>query len=231
MATVDDRVLAAVQNNASWCALVCRSRGLPTVSSDRLWVAPEGSPRLYPDAITLAPGLTAGEVLRDVRVRAGCSVKDSFADLELGPHGFVELFQASWVFREAASVQSRPRLRWGVITTEDELTRWSAAADLGELFGPGLLRDRTVRFLSVSDDQGGGGGAIVNRTGPLLGVSNVFTTGISLDAMWPDLPAAVAESFDRLPLVGYEHGDQLAFARAGGFAPIAPLRVWLKPAE
>jgi hypothetical protein len=228
---MDDRVLAAVRNNASWCDAVCRSRGLPTFSSDRLWIAPDGSPLLYPDAITLAPRLAADEVLSGVRLRAGCSVKDSFADLDLGAHGFVEVFEANWVFRAPASVRARPRLRWAVITTEDELTRWSVAAELEDTFGPRLLRDPAVRFLAVNDDRGAGGGAIVNRTGPVLGVSNVFTAGVSLEVMWSDLPRAVAELLDRLPLVGYEHAGQLAFAEAAGFAAIAPLRVWSKPAD
>lgn len=228
---MDDRVLAAARNNALWCDLVCRSHGLPTVSSDHLWIAPEGSPRLYPDAITLAPGMDADAVLSDIRLLAGSSVKDSFADLELGAHGFVELFEASWFFRPAAAPQTRPSLRWAAITTEEELTSWSVAADQEDTFGPRLLHDPTVQFLAVKDDQGAGGGALINRTGPLLGVSNVFTAGISLDAMWSDLPAAVADSFDRLPLVGYERGEQLASAQAAGFAALAPLRVWLKPGE
>jgi hypothetical protein len=175
-------VLAAAQNNARWCDLVCRSHDLPTVMSEQLWIAPRGSPRLYPDAVTLAPGMAADVVLRDIDTRPGCSVKDSFADV-----------------------------------------------DLEGLVGPELLCDSTVRFLVVRDEQGPSGGAVVNRTGATVGLSNVFTTAISPGDLWSDVPAAVGDLFDRLPMVGYEHGEELTLALAGGFEPIAPLRVWLKP--
>jgi hypothetical protein len=56
----------------------------------------------------------------------------------------------------------------------------------------------------------------------------VFTTGVSPDILWSDLAAAVGNLFERLPLVGYEHGEGLAHALAGGFEQIARLRVWLK---
>jgi hypothetical protein len=228
IASVDPLVLAAAQNNARWCDLVCRSRGLPTVMSEQLWIAPQGSPRLYPNAVTLAPRMAADVVLRDIDTRPGCSVKDSFADVDLEDHGFIELFEASWFAREAAPPQARPRLRWDVVTTEEELTRWAISADLEGVFGPELLRDSTVRFLVVRDEQGPSGGAIVNRTGATVGLSNVFTTAISPGDLWSDLPAAVGDLFDRLPMVGYEHGDELTLALAGGFETIAPLRVWLK---
>jgi hypothetical protein len=85
-----------------------------------------------------------------------------------------------------------------------------------------------VCFLVVHDHNGACGGAIVNRTGPTVGLSNVFTTGISPDTLWSDVAAAVGDLCERLPLVGYEHGEGLAHALAGGFEQIARLRVWLK---
>jgi hypothetical protein len=84
---MDPRLVAAVQNNACWCDIVCRSHGLPTVLSEQVWIAPEGSPPLYPDAVTLAPRLAADFVLRRIDTSPGCSVKDSLADLDLSPHG------------------------------------------------------------------------------------------------------------------------------------------------
>ncbi|HEY7630085.1 MAG TPA: hypothetical protein VH817_05260 [Thermoleophilaceae bacterium] len=227
---MDPRALSAARNNAHWCDAVCRSHGLRTAFSEQLWIAPRGSPPLYPDAITLAPGLRAEAVLSDIDTSTGCSVKDSFADVDLREHAFSELFEASWFERAPAPTDARPRLRWRVITTEQQLSRWAAAADLEGLFGVDLLGDPTVRFLVVEDEDGSSGGAIVNRTDAVVGVSNVFTTGIEPDALWADLPAAVGELFERLPLVGYEHGEPLAQALAAGFEPVAPLRVWLKRA-
>ena len=226
---MNPRVLAAVENNARWCDIVCRSHGLPTAMSEPLWVAPEGSPPLYPDAVTLVPGVPADVVLNEIENRPGCSVKDSFADVDLGGLGFIELFEAHWLFRQPAGEQARTRLRWDTVTTEVELEQWVSSADLEGIVRPELLGDVTVRVLAARDDRGITAGAIAYRTGRTVGLSNVFTSGISADAAWADLPAAVENLFGALPIVGYEHGDELTIALARGFQVTAPLRVWLKP--
>jgi hypothetical protein len=82
-----------------------------------------------------------------------------------------------------------------------------------------------VRFLIAH-----GAGAIVNRTGPVVGVSNVFTTTITADEAWAGIAPAVAAAFPSLPLVGYEQGDELQAALAAGFTQVGALRVWLRPA-
>ncbi|MGE7387361.1 hypothetical protein ACQKM2_17955, partial [Streptomyces sp. NPDC004126] len=89
---------AAARNNAEWCAAVSRSGHF----RDALWCSPHRTPPLYPDAVTLTPGATAAEVLAGVNTAApGCSVKDSFAALDLAPAGFEVLFGAQWIHRPA----------------------------------------------------------------------------------------------------------------------------------
>jgi hypothetical protein len=150
---MDPRLVAAVQNNACWCDTICRSHGLPTVLSEQVWIAPEGSPSLYPDAVTLAPRLAADLVLRRVDTSPGCSVKDSFADLDLSPHGFTVLFEGRWLFRGPVSPRTRARLGWELITSDEDLERWAVAADLEGIIRPELLSDPTVRVLAVRDEQ------------------------------------------------------------------------------
>jgi hypothetical protein len=227
---MDPRLVAAVQNNACWCDIVCRSHGLPTVLSEQVWIAPEGSPPLYPDAVTLAPRLAADFVLRRIDTSPGCSVKDSFADLDLSPHGFTVLFDARWLFRGPVSPRTRARLGWQLIISDDDLERWAVAAGLEGIIRPELLSDPTVRVLAVRDEQAVTTGAIINRTGATVGVSNVFTTAATPASAWRDLAAAVGDLFAGVPIVGYEHGNALAAAVESGFEPIAPLRVWLTPA-
>jgi hypothetical protein len=229
IAMMDPRLAAAVHNNACWCDVVCRSHCLPTVLSEQMWMAPNGSPRLYPDAVTLSPRLTADFVLSRIDTSPGCTVKDSFADLDLSAHGFIVLFDARWLFRAAASPTTRPRLGWERVTSEDDLERWAAAAELDRIIRPELLRNGTVRVLAVRDEHAVRAGAIVNRTGATVGVSNVFTTAMSTASAWRDLPAAVGDAFADAPIVGYEHGNELAAALKSGFEALAPLRVWLKP--
>src|SRR5437660_9690028 len=107
---MDDRARCAAANNARWCDLVCRSHGIPTAMAPGLWVALERSPELYPDAVTLLPSVSVQDVLAAVQDGPGCSVKDSFATLDLGRAGFDELFQAQWIFHEPAAPGHRSAL-------------------------------------------------------------------------------------------------------------------------
>ncbi|MET8853866.1 hypothetical protein [Amycolatopsis sp. NPDC004625] len=82
---------AAVAENAAWCALVAGGgRWGP-----RAWTSAVRPPEYYPDAVTLDPAATAADILPFVDGSAGCSVKDSFATLDLP--GFSVLFEATWI--------------------------------------------------------------------------------------------------------------------------------------
>ena len=225
---MDDRVLRAADNNARWCDLVCRSHRVPTATQDGLWVALRRSPYLYPDAVTLAPGLTAGDVLRSVEDGPGCSVKDSFADLDLAPLGFDELFRAHWIFREPAPSPGGGAPSWSIVDADEGLDEWARAAGLSGTLQSDLLRDPSVRILATCGPDGIGAGAVANRTGSLVGVSNVFTTTIAADEAWAEIATALALVFPSLPLVGYERGEHLRAALASGFTELGELRVWLR---
>ncbi|MFI5590838.1 hypothetical protein ACIA5G_37725 [Amycolatopsis sp. NPDC051758] len=82
---------AAVAENAAWCALVAGGGRF----GPRAWTSPRRTPQYYPDAVTLDPRATVSDVLPFVDGSAGCSVKDSFATLELP--GFSVLFEATWI--------------------------------------------------------------------------------------------------------------------------------------
>lgn len=215
---MNSRVVAAADDNAHWCDLVCRSHGVPTATDQQLWVALRRSPEFYPDAVTRAPRLPAEAVLERVDDGPGCSVKDSFADLDLGSHGFHELFRAQWIFREPATATTA-QLPWATVQTAADLADWTRAADLEGTIRSELLHNEAVRILTADDS----GGAIACRTGDVVGVSNVFGRGV-----WTDIPAAVAAVYPSLPLVGYERGDALEDALAAGFNAIGPLRVWMR---
>lgn len=86
---------AAVRSNAEWCDLVCREHGLAPVFDGDVWWCAERTPPFYPDAMTLARGVSADAVLAHVDLSPGCSIKDSYADLVLD--GFDVLFEAQWI--------------------------------------------------------------------------------------------------------------------------------------
>jgi hypothetical protein len=227
---VDPHVVAAADNNARWCNGVCRSHGVPTAMRAGLWVAARRSPEFYPDAVTLAPGMAAPDVLRDVDDGPGCSVKDSFADLDLAPHGFTELFAARWIFR-APAPPTVTDTDWTVVETGEELEAWARVAELSGTIRPALLADPSVVVLAVHGPEGVTAGAVANRTGSVVGVSNVFAAATPAHDLWPAVVAAIAQHFPSHPFVGYERDVGLEAALASGFRDIGRLRVWLRPTD
>jgi hypothetical protein len=212
---VNDDVLAAAENNARWCDAVCRSHGLATRFAGDLWHTLGGAPRFYPDVVTLRPEAAA----QDVLALAPGSVKDSFARLELP--GFEVLFEAQWLVHRAPRVAGTA-LTWSAVPAVEE---WAAAAGLDGIVLPAVLDDPDVRILAGRRAEGGAiaAGAILNATGGVVGLSNVFGGDV-----WRDVTAVAAEAFPGRPIVGYERGEGLAEAVAAGFAPLHPLRVWLR---
>jgi hypothetical protein len=106
---MDPLVAAAARNNAEWCDLVCRSRRLPAAFRSDVWQVERRSPPFYPDAVTLAPHVSAETVMEGIDTSAGCSIKDSFTTLDLSAYGFEILFDAEWIHRPAAAGPAAPR--------------------------------------------------------------------------------------------------------------------------
>ena len=218
-------VAAAVANNAAWCDLVCRSVGLPTVLGRDLWSTPRRSPAAYPDAVTLRPGVPVAAVLAAVDDSAGASVKDSFADLDLAPHGWTVLFEAQWLTRPAAPATA-PALLWQNVD-RDLLPLWLAAHDSAAI-GPGVLDDPDVRLLLAADADGPVAVAALNRSGTVVGVSNVRVLRAEPELVWSELALVARRELGAHRIVGYESGPDLLPPVAVGFEPVGPLRVWVR---
>lgn len=224
---------SAVRNNAEWCAAVSRSHGITGTFDDRAWWSPHRTPTYYPDAVTLRPDALPGGFLPGVDSSSGCSVKDSYGTLDLTPHGFVELFAARWIHRAAGlPVPDAPVLRPERVLTADRLRAWQDAwhgGDAPDVFRPVLLEDPAVAVLAFHDGEDLAGGAVLNRSTGLVGVSSLFAVdGRDVDGIWSAAVATAAAHFPGLPLVGYEHGDDLGPALDGGFTVLGELRVWLR---
>jgi hypothetical protein len=182
---------------------------------------------LYPDVVTLAPAMTAAAVLAGIAERPDCAVKDSFADVELGPRGFAVVLEARWLFREAAGAGRRPRLGWMEVADRDDAADWIGAAGLEGVLLPELVDDPAVRLLRAGGD-GWVAGAVVHASEGVADLSNVFLRGIEAGPVWADLPAAIGQILGGVPIVGYEDGEALRTAQAHGFAPVGALRVWAR---
>jgi hypothetical protein len=219
-----DLVAQAAASNAAWCDAVCRTLGLPTRWEADAWTVPRRSPDGYPDAVTLARGVDGGVVLGRVDAGVGCSVKDSFADLDLAPYGFHLLFQATWIHRPAIEPSSSSvALDWLEARTPDALQEWSRGHGL-DVFVPALLEVDGLRFFHTAS----GARFALYREGAVVGVSNIICGRTGRSEIWSDLVAVASRTYPGLDLVGYESETDLEAARSVGFVGTGPLQVWMR---
>jgi hypothetical protein len=71
-------------------------------------------------------------------------------------------------------------------------------------------------------------GAVVNVTGEVAGLGNVFSRDDDAERAWATAAAAARTVTDGLPLVGWEAGASVEAAVAAGCERLGPLSVWLK---
>jgi hypothetical protein len=219
------------ENNARWCDLVVRSHGGRGVFSNDAWTSSTRTPPLFPDAVSLVPSLSLDDLLSRIDISPGCTIKDSFASLDLTTHGFRVLLDAQWITSGPApgEVWELPR-DWTQVTEPDDLDAWEQAWRGNDgpsgLFKPTLLTDG----IAVLGRKVGGrfvAGAIVSRCEHAAGVSNVFTVAGDPSQTWSALAESARAVFPGLPLVGYEGGEGLSHAMRSGFATAGRLRVWI----
>ncbi|MGW5847323.1 hypothetical protein ACWFQ8_05010 [Streptomyces sp. NPDC055254] len=246
---IDARLRRAVLNNAGWCHAVCAAHGLPGGFGDgaAVWASAERTPPLYPDAITLDASVSAEGVLLGIDTDgSGCSVKDSFARLDLDGDGFEVIVEAQWIHRPAGAPVPAAAdggdggdggdedLVWSRVGSPAELEAWEAAWGGEEstgLFRPELLRE-DIAFLAGRSGGRIVAGAVGSLGSGVVGVSNLFTDEEErADAVWAAVLARVTALWPDADVVGYESGDDLDAALRHGFAPLGPLRVWLRTGD
>lgn len=201
-------------------------------------------PALYPNAVTLTPdaGPAVIRALARLELPGRWGVKDSFATLDLGAHGFDLLFDAQWLHLEATAPVAGPvpNMPWHAVRTPEELEAWEAAwrgpppeaasAQAPRVFPPALLQEEGVVFLRTGDAARPLAGGVASLAAGAIGLSNTFLSDGAPPALYAGLLASVRARFPGLPLVGYEHGDALETWCGLGMSPVGPLRVWLKRA-
>ena len=239
-------VLDAARNNALWCDAVGRAHGAVGVFHDALWLSFGDMPRFYPNAVTLTPDGAAEQMAHIAELaaaRARFAVKGSFANLDLRPLDCAVLFEATWLARPGdAPPPPATGDQWTIVGDAAELALWEGAwAGLPpglswpgpeHIFPAALLAEPGVVFLAGRRNGKLVAGAVLNETGPVVGLSNVFTAlfapaGAAAEC-YIGAVALAGQLFPGRPLVGYERGDDLTLARQAGFQPIGKLRVWAR---
>ncbi len=239
----DARAAQAVHNNAVWCDTVCRAHARPGEFRRGMWLNRYETPPFYPNAVTLSGPDDSATQLEHVRelLEAGIhgewAVKDSFSALDLASLGFRLLFKATWLYRKASLPLSEgedSEVRTIRIRTTNDLAQWERAwsgepdlaQDEGRIFLPALLSDEDVAFIAVFEGESLVAGAIGNRTGDVVGVSNLFLPARDGERLRAYCVAGVMDAFPSLPLVGYDAGEDAVAMRGLGFEDVGPLRIW-----
>ena len=176
-------------------------------------------PRFYPNVVTLAHDEAAIVEQRstiDILARSNLpgrwAVKDSFNKLDLARVGFDVLFEASWI---------RNEMLVGGTSTDIEWRRESE--------GKGLpVDDPNVALFTGRRGFRVVAGGMLYRSDGIVGLSNVVAEAADAIAVWRSLILLSAQTFPRLPVVGYESGNELAAALDAGFEIGDPLRVWVR---
>lgn len=213
-----DWTVPAARNNARWCDAVCRAHGRAGRFLPHMWVNAAVVPRFYPNAVTLAVGdtaieeqLTTVEILLKSNLPGRWSVKDSFGTLDLSPRGFDLLFDATWI-RSVMPVEGPSS---DIVWTREDKGEGLPVGD------PDFAMFKGRRGFKVV------AGFMLYRAEEVVGLSNVVAEAADASAVWRSLTLLAAQTFPRLPLVGYESGDELKAAVNSGFQAGDRLRVWV----
>jgi hypothetical protein len=239
------RVEQAARNNAIWCDSICRAHGVSGEFHEAVWLNRHPVPRFYPNLVTLTHQRHAAAQLAYVQdlVASGLAgtwaVKDSFCELNLDALGFQLLFEATWLWQAPTAPIPNGRghgNQWVRLQDESELAKWetawigaptgSSSIQPARIFLPALLSDPNIAFIAAYHGSQIVAGAIANRTGQVVGLSNIFTPSEESVSFWAGCVATANYNFPGLPLVGYEGGQELALAQAVGFEKLQNLRVW-----
>jgi hypothetical protein len=234
MTGADQRLVAsAARNNAEWCDISCRLHGMAGEFRDDAWTSGVRTPVHYPDAVTLRRSVDAAGILTRIDASDGCSIKDSFADLDLAPWGFDLLFEAGWIHHAAGSaVGGTGPPDWKPVCDDTTLSAWETAWGTGatgpRIFRPALLARDDVVVLAAREAEAIVGGAILSLGAGVVGLSNLFVVGADLGNAFAGATAAAGRLFPGMALVGYETGPFLDAAEQAGFERVGRLVVWLK---
>lgn len=222
---------AAAYNNALWCDVVCRTHGISAESDAVAWTSRTRAPALYPDAVTLVPDPAVLELLDRIDPSPGCSIKDSFASMDLTTYGFTPLFDAHWIVRTPETIPPITSGRsWSVVQRDESFVAWEIAwrGDHGppDVLRADLLREASVTVLGAGSNDLMTAGAVLYNSGAVVGISNFFTED-RMAFRWQGCLALATSLFPETPFVGYESGDALRAAIKHGFLTAGPLRVWV----
>jgi hypothetical protein len=239
----------AVLNNIRWYEAIFDAHGLSSTLDGMVWMSHEAPPPFHSNLVVLSPSTSGADIegyvldLQGVLRHRGWSMKDSYARLDLSPHGFTQLFQAHWIWHDPIQPSTREEqtgLVWAPIANAAELAEWEDAwsGDARNNASNHIARQFPDRLLATGDHVFFAGtlegrivaGGIANRSPGVVGLSNMFSPAAFAGEKWVALVNCISASFPNTPIVGYERDAELQLAKSAAFSTIGPLRVWQRSA-
>ena len=213
-------VRAAARNNAEWCDSLLPHAWHRRSVTRRLLVQSRTHTSVLSGRGDASSG-GRGRGASRIDASEGCSVKDSFAELDLATAGFRPLFRAEWLVRDPPEPGRASERHWSPLTSEEQLQEWEAAwaespAGAG-FFRRALLADEAISVLAGRNGDRIVAGAVANRSATVIGLCNVFDTTGDLDSAWLSGAAAATARGGRMPIVSYESGPSLDTAHEAGY--------------
>lgn len=185
--------------------------------------------------MTLVPNVDVEQLLLGIDASEGCSVKDSFADVDLTAARFRPLFRAEWLLRQPDRAPAASGRKWAALTTDEQLREWESAwaesPEASDFFRPALLVDEAIAVLARFDGGRIVAGAVANRSSTVIGLSNVFDADKDLESAWLGGATAANALWGQMAVVSYDSGASLDGAHRAGFDSIGELCVWLHAAS
>jgi hypothetical protein len=226
-----NKIAKLVANNAAWIHMANAALGKEGEFTPILWQNFNDMPPIFPNADTLggteAEQITAIQALVDKRSGKLVAVKDAWARLDLAPLGFEPLFEAVWLYRDAAPIEKAKEFAIERITTPEALREFAIGCngeELASVYSPALLRPDIVWFLARKEGKVTGGITAVAAEG-INGLNNLFGDDESIKNA---LIREAINAFPDLPAGDYTGEESIAPYLAHGFEALGKLRVWLR---
>jgi hypothetical protein len=220
-----------VANNAAWIHQANAALGKVGEFTPILWQNFNDMPPIFPNADTLggteAEQLQAIQALANKRSGKLVAVKDAWARLDLAPLGFEPLFEANWLYRDAAPIEKSSEFQIERITTPEALRDFAIACngeELADVYAPALLKSHILWFLARKEGKIVGGITAFAAEG-LNGLNNLFADDKSIESA---LIRAGINAFPDLPASDYTGDAGVPVYHALGFKTVGKLRVWLR---
>ena len=188
----------AVDNNIAWCQLVSAAYDKQSFTTDKVWGLQTIAPPYYPELITSSSTTTEEDILDFLKLDHIGSVKDSYAALHLLPFGFQMLFEAEWIYFPACDKKESEPYQWKLVRTEKEFEQWTKMNGLENSIPSRLLGIDEVKIF-VMEGPDGFASFIANAAADVIGVSNVFSSGMDETNLWRAIPQVVAQRISRTP--------------------------------